>query len=366
MYQHGLQAIPQQDLASRMQRVPIEHFQWPLGLAIFLLFMEPLISNRRSSTTRTASRSALSATSQVVPWIVLVLVLSNSTIAQAAPGDKALKQGDFETAIEQIIEHLADNPHDFRMHYNLGVAHYQRGDYAAAVEAWELSLGTADPEHQHDAFYNLGNAYFRRGQLALAEAKKDLTFFEIFSQTPTLVQEAGQAAKDALSQNDLAARKTSWEQCEAIVDQIKEGIQQAQTFKESSQTSIEHWRNALHYYTSAKALQPEDEDVHFNYELVDTLQTTLLEQNEAMQGTIEDQKVLQEQLQTLIAALKAPTPMVIEAEKVAQMLIERGQYAQAYALFSQTAQQDPTAEKFQDKQTRTGEIVGILTQEQSK
>ena len=362
VYEHGLKNIPQQDLASRMQRIPIEHFQWPLGLAIFLLFIEPLISNRRSSAKLNAPR--LSAAPQVTAFAVGLLLLGIAVSAYAAPGDKALQTGDYATAVDKITQYLAENPQDARMRYNLGVALYQSGEYAQAIESWLASLATEDTKKQQDAFYNMGNAHYRLGQSLLDAAKRDQSFFAIFSDTPALTEQAAQAAKQALKDNDLNARKASWEKCEAIVEKIKQGIQQANAFRTATQKPLEHWRNALQNYASALELNPENEDAQFNRDFVQAKQTTLLDENEAMQGTIEDQKKLQKELENLIAALKAPTPMVIEAEKLAQMLIERGQYLQAYSVLSQTAQQDPTAEKYADKQNRTGEIVSILEQPQ--
>src|SRR5690606_21910274 len=43
IYERALAPLPKEELASRMRRVPIERFQWPLALAILLLAIEPLV-----------------------------------------------------------------------------------------------------------------------------------------------------------------------------------------------------------------------------------------------------------------------------------------------------------------------------------
>ncbi|MGE9292067.1 MAG: vWA domain-containing protein, partial [Puniceicoccales bacterium] len=47
VYESGLKSIPEQDLGVRRTKVSLERFQWPLGLAIFLLAWEPLVGTRR-------------------------------------------------------------------------------------------------------------------------------------------------------------------------------------------------------------------------------------------------------------------------------------------------------------------------------
>jgi len=49
VYDEGIKKIPQQDLASQMQRAPVERFQWPLGLGTLLLALEMLVGTRRPS-----------------------------------------------------------------------------------------------------------------------------------------------------------------------------------------------------------------------------------------------------------------------------------------------------------------------------
>ena len=47
IYREKLSLVPKQELAERMQRVPIERFQWPIMFALILLLMEFAVSDRK-------------------------------------------------------------------------------------------------------------------------------------------------------------------------------------------------------------------------------------------------------------------------------------------------------------------------------
>ena len=47
VYKNGLSRIPKEETRSQMKKVAISRFQWPLVIALVLLFIEPLIGNRR-------------------------------------------------------------------------------------------------------------------------------------------------------------------------------------------------------------------------------------------------------------------------------------------------------------------------------
>lgn len=51
VYTEGLADIPRETLEGRLRRIPIERYQWPAAFALFLLFLEPLISTRRRKET---------------------------------------------------------------------------------------------------------------------------------------------------------------------------------------------------------------------------------------------------------------------------------------------------------------------------
>ena len=361
VYEYGLKKIPQQDLNTRLQRTPNEYFQWVLGLCILLLFLEPLISDRRQTSRLSRnSRSKAAALANVTIWIMGIGIIACPIKVHAAPGDREIAKGDYPAAIEKITNYLEDHPLDHRMRYNLGFAYFQDDQIPEAIEAWKAALSTEKVKLQSIIFYNLGNAHYRLGQSQLAAVDQDPSIGDALRDAETQTQAAVENGRTILAQNDLAARKVAWEQCEELVKKIDANIQAVDKQITESKATIASWETALNQYATALELQPADEDARLNRETVSAKRQSLLDKNSELEGMIAAQKELKEQLISLIAALKAPTQLVIDAEKYAQMLIEQGHYVEAYGILSQTAQKDPTAEKFAEKQNRTGEIVGIL------
>ena len=163
VYRGGLQSIPKQEREARLQQIPHERFQWPLGLAIAALIGESLLGTRRRHDFRLPSplRSA--------GVIVLLLAFSSSDPLQASPreAESLYEVGDFKGAAEHYSEEIERSPDDARLHFNLGAAHYRDGAYEAALETLDEALTTDDLELQRDAFYNLGATQYRLGEAAL-------------------------------------------------------------------------------------------------------------------------------------------------------------------------------------------------------
>ena len=163
VYRGGLQSIPKQEREARLQQIPHERFQWPLGLAIAALIGESLLGTRRRRDLRLPSplRSA--------GILILLLPFSLSDPLQASPreAESLYEKGDFKGAAEHFREEIERSPDDARLHFNLGATHYRAGAYEAALDNLNEALTTDDLELQRDAYYNLGDAYYRLGEAAL-------------------------------------------------------------------------------------------------------------------------------------------------------------------------------------------------------
>jgi Ca-activated chloride channel family protein len=130
IYQEKLRLVPPTERNQRMQRIPLERFEWPLGLAVFLLVIEFFIRDRR----RTPDTRRLTATAAGAACVILAM------------GDR-----------------VSANP-DARVIYNEGTTAYTAGDFDKAAESLRSSLRTADLSLQQKSYYNLGNALYRTGQ----------------------------------------------------------------------------------------------------------------------------------------------------------------------------------------------------------
>jgi Ca-activated chloride channel family protein len=176
IYREKLSLVPKQDLAERMQRVPIERFQWPLMLALILLLAEFAISDRKRNrknfpVIKTAYRRipkmgrAAGATSIAV-LVLLAIVLLGYRGAHASPGsaEAAYKAGNFDLAVEGYKSETEKAPEDPQLQFNLGTAAYKGKQYPEALKSFERSLNVQDINLQNQSYYNMGNTLYRQGE----------------------------------------------------------------------------------------------------------------------------------------------------------------------------------------------------------
>ena len=73
--------------------------------------------------------------------------------------------------IEQIRALIADDPQDAMLRFALGNEHFQRGEYAEAIESLNAAIAI-DPEYAF-VYIQLAEAYEKSGQLDLARHTVD-------------------------------------------------------------------------------------------------------------------------------------------------------------------------------------------------
>lgn len=349
VYQAGLEGIPREELASRMERTGLQRFQWPLALAIILLAWEPLIGSRRRIYRPKANPSTLATTLMLA--LTALACLSTETRAQG-------------NATPSPNSHLQSPETDPRRLYNRGNTLYTQGDYAAAAQAWADTIATA-PHNlplQADAFYNLGNARYRQGTAAMPEAS-----FDTLTQTATqahellehtyLTLEQGQRSIQAPPQE----RHTLWTQAEALLEQLE-------TFHQTIdlqpwQSTRQHWEEAERHYLSARDLIPRTDAEHnltFVRQRLHTLTIALTQTTDFQKEYPE----LKTRLEQLITELKKPTSYVLDIQQQADALIAQGDFPGAYQIMHQAVEQDPTSWIFEDKYQRLQQLLQKLTEDQ--
>ena len=124
IYREKLRLVPKSEQDQRMERIPVERYEWPLGAAIALLVLEFFIRDRRR-------------VGKMLPPALALLVLGLSVESRAE---------------------------DARRIYNQGTEAYGKGDFPAATESLKASLRTPDLALQQRSYYNLGNTLYRTGQ----------------------------------------------------------------------------------------------------------------------------------------------------------------------------------------------------------
>ena len=152
IYREKLRLVPKNEIEGRMEKIPLERFEWPLSLAILCLVMDFLLPDRRRSPKTpslpsVARRHPRLSRTAVLPAIALLLCL----LPAAAP---------------------AQIP-DARVLYNQGTAAYAAGDFETSAGALRTALQTPDLTLQNRTYYNLGNALYRIGQASLTTSPEE-------------------------------------------------------------------------------------------------------------------------------------------------------------------------------------------------
>jgi Ca-activated chloride channel homolog len=171
LYTDGLAKMTAAEMDVRLSRRPIERYEWPLGMATFLLAMSILINDRkRVRATLRFPRFAKIA----VPATAL-LIFSAHPMRGSAPGMDAYREGKFDDAYAQFQQTLKQHPNsraEDRLQFDSGAAAYKKKDYGTALEKFSQALLSPDPALQTKSHYNLGNTLYERGESEQADEKK--------------------------------------------------------------------------------------------------------------------------------------------------------------------------------------------------
>lgn len=152
IYQERLRLVPKSEMDQRMEKIPLERFEWPLGAALFLLLAEFFVGDRRRIKPARALPSAgrrINPLPRAAPICLLAFTFFGS-----------------------VRESRAVEAGDPRLIYNQGTGAYAKGDFKAASESLRQSLQTPDLALQQKAYYNLGNTLYREGQGNLEKEPK--------------------------------------------------------------------------------------------------------------------------------------------------------------------------------------------------
>ena len=171
IYRQKLALIPPTELAEKRKQVPIERFGWPLALAIVLLSIEVLLSDRKpesNGSTSLLNRIArrFGPTAAVFLVIGAAAALRPSS-AWASPAEDAYAAGNYIEAGRHYQELLDKDPTDPILHYNSGTAAYKNNLFEEAAAAFDRALVSDDLQVQEKSYYNRGNALYRLGESSI-------------------------------------------------------------------------------------------------------------------------------------------------------------------------------------------------------
>lgn len=140
-------------------------YQYPLALAILLLIVDVLLSERRGALLRMIRRLIPAAT--VVALVLLPRVADAQTHRSLiGDGNDAYAEGKFPDAEVQYKKALQKYPDSRIAGYNAGTAYYKQQRYDEAGQSFSEYAASAEiPAEASAALYNLGNTLFQAGKL---------------------------------------------------------------------------------------------------------------------------------------------------------------------------------------------------------
>jgi Ca-activated chloride channel homolog len=142
----GLAQLEERTMSSRTSPERADRFQWPLGLAILMFAVEPMIGVKRR-------------------FQVYALLACAATLLACGPGLREARSGERHYAAGrypeayQAFQRAFDISADPALQYDLGVALYRLKRYEDATKSFREAAGI--PRLRQRSYYNLGNAYVR-------------------------------------------------------------------------------------------------------------------------------------------------------------------------------------------------------------
>ncbi|MFC7336413.1 VWA domain-containing protein [Haloferula chungangensis] len=208
IYQQRLALVPKSELAQKLEQIPLERFQWPLGFAILMLLIQTVMSERKREGKR---KELVSAARRVHPVAAVMFAWGISMM-------------------EGRSNVVAD--------YNEGTTAYENGEYEAATEKLKASLSTSDLEVQGKAYYNLGNSLYRVGQgLMQEDPKKTIESWEKSVKAFEDALALNEADEDAEFNRDFVKKKLEELKEQQPQEQENQNEQQNQDEQEKSEDS---------------------------------------------------------------------------------------------------------------------------------
>jgi Ca-activated chloride channel family protein len=216
IYSQGLAKFTRHELTSRMQKVYLERFQWPLALGLLCLVLEPLVGIRRRNAakkTAAAARPALAASwnRMARPAAAAAVALAaavHSAQASVSGAERAFQKGDYSRAEQEYRQAAAKHPDQPVLQFNHGAAAYKSGGFDQAAQSFAKAMKTDDLTLQQDDYYNLGNTQYRLGQKTeKANAQETIKTWEQAVQSYEAALQLKSADADAKYNRDLVKRK---------------------------------------------------------------------------------------------------------------------------------------------------------------
>jgi len=212
----------------------------------------------------------------IISICLLIIVLfcpsvyADSTAALIDKGNKSWLAGDYKDAIKKYNEATIDDPESPYIYFNKGTAFYKKGEFNAAIEAFEnAALKSKNPYLESKSRFNLGNCAFREAERQMdSDLNKSLEYCQksiIHFQDALKLNPSFKEAAENIEIVRLVMKN--------ILDEIKKKEQEArereQNAKENAekiQKLIKRQENALdkNQQISKGKLKPDEKNKNLN------------------------------------------------------------------------------------------------------
>jgi Ca-activated chloride channel homolog len=184
IYEQELSKLQQREIGSRMEKDYNERFQLPLAVALLLLFIEPLIGDRKknkesvtagirdkiSKNKRTPRRRKVRKAITLISLLIMNLYCANVLAVGGSSAESLLREEKYDEALEKYEKALEKRPHDPLLEYNRAIILYHKGDMARAAEAFMRAGVLGEDEVERKAAYNVGNTKYRMGEFLTSKS----------------------------------------------------------------------------------------------------------------------------------------------------------------------------------------------------
>jgi len=155
LYDRQLSKLKKHDEETKTTRLYDEHYQWPLALALIILFVEAFFP--------------LFLLKSGLPLVFIVFFLMSNQAFASVAGDvnKAndlYKLGKFDDSFDLYKQALDEDAQSPLVKYDLGTDLYKKGDYKQALQYLEQAAQDKTLKIKPAAEYNIGNALYRSAQ----------------------------------------------------------------------------------------------------------------------------------------------------------------------------------------------------------
>ena len=250
----GIKKSPEEELASRMKRTPIERFQIPLIIAIIFIALETLIGTRKFFVSRKSVNIA-------IVFVGILAISDNNLYAQNTPKQPVQLKQEVEQKIEEIKpvkKEEAPKQLTAKDYFNQGIDAYNNQDYQNAQDLFEHSMKLAPEDYklQANAIYNIANTKYKTAINPLVEAPIPA---ELMAKTQ---QASAQHANITQMGNQLLqAGKPLLEKEQQMLKEAKNEEQKKQLLKNSPLKNQQFQQQLQQAITQCETLQKLPDDI---------------------------------------------------------------------------------------------------------